>query len=385
MARPSSRSPAMSSRVVRRASGSMPAVGSSRMRTSGSPTRARARASRWRSPPERRRARVRATARGRPGREARRGRGRHRGTERTGEARPVGVARGSRPPPWSISPSRALRAGPPRCGSSPRTRTVPPSAGRYPSRISTVVVLPAPFGPRSATSSPRATDRVSPLRIVREPYRFTTWSRRSRAGNASRVGCRHGAAEVGGPAIFARRHVEVGGGELADLDPAQDALAIDEVGLRPGDGAIGGADGAVRVVDRRPGGVIRGHEVAGRARRIEHQDPDQGEVVRLVLRELVDEERELVPARDARRPPEVDDDGPPAKVRQRKRRAVERRAREGWSGAAGRDPGRIARRRRAVQVHDAQDDRRGQGRECDGDDDRSPSRIDPRTRVRPLT
>ena len=65
-----------------------------------------------------------------------------------------GRARGSMPPPWSISPTRARNVRPPRAGSTPSTRTRPPSARRYPSTISTVVVLPAPFGPSSATSSP---------------------------------------------------------------------------------------------------------------------------------------------------------------------------------------------------------------------------------------
>ncbi len=60
--RPSPRSDPMSSRVSRRAAGSIPAVGSSRSSTSGSPTRASASERRCRSPPDRRRTRVPATS-----------------------------------------------------------------------------------------------------------------------------------------------------------------------------------------------------------------------------------------------------------------------------------------------------------------------------------
>ena len=55
--------PRSSSRTTARASGSMPAVGSSRIRTSGRPTSASARPSRCRSPPDRRRNGVDATVR----------------------------------------------------------------------------------------------------------------------------------------------------------------------------------------------------------------------------------------------------------------------------------------------------------------------------------
>ena len=62
MVRPSLRSDAMTERVSRRAAGSNPAVGSSRINTSGSPTRASASDRRCRSPPDRRRTRVPATS-----------------------------------------------------------------------------------------------------------------------------------------------------------------------------------------------------------------------------------------------------------------------------------------------------------------------------------
>ena len=47
-------------------------------------------------------------------------------------------------------------------GSAPSTETLPPSRRRYPSRISTVVVLPAPFGPRMANTSPAPMRRSTP-------------------------------------------------------------------------------------------------------------------------------------------------------------------------------------------------------------------------------
>ena len=99
--------------------GSMPAVGSSRIRTSGRPTSASASPSRCRSPPDSRRYRRRAR---RPG--ARRASSSSSGSR--GSAwnaaywRRVsrGSARGSMPPSWSISPTRARCAGPPAAGSS---------------------------------------------------------------------------------------------------------------------------------------------------------------------------------------------------------------------------------------------------------------------------
>jgi hypothetical protein len=46
-------------------------------------------------------------------------------------------------------------------GSTPRVCTVPPLRSRKPSRISTVVVFPAPFGPRSAKTSPFSTSKLT--------------------------------------------------------------------------------------------------------------------------------------------------------------------------------------------------------------------------------
>ena len=46
-------------------------------------------------------------------------------------------------------------------GSTPSVSTRPPLRWRNPSRISTVVVLPAPFGPSSANTSPLFTSKLT--------------------------------------------------------------------------------------------------------------------------------------------------------------------------------------------------------------------------------
>ena len=60
-----------------------------------------------------------------------------------------------------------------RCGSlrtsMPLTKAAPPSGGRMPSSISTVVVLPAPFGPRMPNTSPGATENETPATASRSP------------------------------------------------------------------------------------------------------------------------------------------------------------------------------------------------------------------------
>ena len=51
--------------------------------------------------------------------------------------------------------------------SNPATRAVPLVAGMKLDRIRMVVDLPAPFGPRKPTTSPRPTENVSPFTAVR--------------------------------------------------------------------------------------------------------------------------------------------------------------------------------------------------------------------------
>ena len=47
--------------------------------------------------------------------------------------------------------------------------TVPADGGRNPSRISIVVVLPAPFGPSSTSTSPRRMVKFTPCRTSLVP------------------------------------------------------------------------------------------------------------------------------------------------------------------------------------------------------------------------
>src|SRR5215469_17657041 len=67
-------------------------------------------------------------------------------------------------------PMRERHSRPPCPGSVPRTVTSPLSRCRYPSRISTVVVLPAPLGPSSAKTSPCQMSRSTPSTAVTSPY-----------------------------------------------------------------------------------------------------------------------------------------------------------------------------------------------------------------------
>src|SRR5262249_58119294 len=67
-------------------------------------------------------------------------------------------------------PSRDRHSRPPSPGSVPRTVTSPLSRRRYPSRISTVVVLPAPFGPSRAKTSPCRISRSTPSTATVSPY-----------------------------------------------------------------------------------------------------------------------------------------------------------------------------------------------------------------------
>src|SRR5690242_3716091 len=72
------------------------------------------------------------------------------------------------------------------CGGRPYTRTPPAVGVDRPSSMSMVVVLPAPFGPSRATTSPGRIRRLIPSTAVTGPNRLTTWSS-STAGPAARV------------------------------------------------------------------------------------------------------------------------------------------------------------------------------------------------------
>src|SRR5262245_66639686 len=74
--------------------------------------------------------------------------------------------------------------------------TIDPLVGAIkPASIRSVVVLPAPFGPSSATISDRPTSKLTSLTAVRAPNRRVRWDAEitraegaGRAGRAGRVG-----------------------------------------------------------------------------------------------------------------------------------------------------------------------------------------------------
>ena len=96
----------------------------------------------------------------RRGRSARPARAAPRGRADPGRARRRAPApRAARMPGWtppdcSMTPRRGRTARASATGSRPSTCTVPASGRRYPSIVSTVVVLPAPFGPSSTVTAP---------------------------------------------------------------------------------------------------------------------------------------------------------------------------------------------------------------------------------------
>src|SRR6266567_6734369 len=69
-------------------------------------------------------------------------------------------------------PRRARHRSSPWAGSAPSTSTCPAERIRKPSRISIVVVLPAPFGPSSAITSPRCAVKLTPSSTSTLPYRM---------------------------------------------------------------------------------------------------------------------------------------------------------------------------------------------------------------------
>jgi hypothetical protein len=163
--------PATSSRttchMVRRLRGSSPVVGSSRKITRGLATSVMARSSRRFMPPE-------YVDAGRPAASVSSNRSSSSSAVRRPVARPrcsrsAISSRFSRPvrkpstaENWPVTPIAARTASGSAATSWPATRTVPASAGISVLRISTVVVLPAPFGPSSANTEPSGTARSMP-------------------------------------------------------------------------------------------------------------------------------------------------------------------------------------------------------------------------------
>ena len=153
---PRSRSPAMTSQAARRADGSKPVVGSSRKISSGSPISASATSSRRRWPPESAVARCVGLLCEVDERERLIDAGAVRGSSRRRASRHSRTVRpGSASDSCSTIPIRSRQADGACHGSAPSTSTCRSLAWRKPSRISTVVVLPAPLGPRKAKISPR--------------------------------------------------------------------------------------------------------------------------------------------------------------------------------------------------------------------------------------
>ena len=68
---------------------------------------------------------------------------------------------------WSCTPMRRSREVSRGHGLVPRSDTVPPSGRRSPSTISSVVVLPAPLGPRIPKHSPLRTSKLIESTTVR--------------------------------------------------------------------------------------------------------------------------------------------------------------------------------------------------------------------------
>lgn len=114
--------------------------------------------------------------------------------------------------------------------------------------------------------------------------------------------------------------------------------------MRPGDDAVGAFDRLIGVDDRRPRRAVVGGELASRLDGIVGQDADDGQIVGPVLLELPQELRELVPARDAGRTPEIDDDRSTSVRREIERLAVERQTddRRGWLADRGVRPKGVA-------------------------------------------
>ena len=101
--------------------------------------------------------------------------------------------------------------------------------------------------------------------------------------------------------------------------------------------------------------------------------------------ELVQEQGELVAARDAGRAPEIDDHGPAVEVGQGQRGPIEGRPRERRCRRVLRDPGSVRRRRSAArpgQGHDREDHACREDGHGDGDEHRPTARVHPRERDR---
>ena len=207
------------------------------------------------------------------------------------------------PPDCSITPTRGRSARASATGSRPRTATVPASGRRYPSQISIVVVLPAPFGPSTAVTVPRRARRLSPSTAVVCPYRLTR-SQISTAGVsltlASLEGClwgtagsdssrRHGPGRTPrpGPRSGAGRCRPRGATARASTNGSPSGAALH----RLDDAVLGPRGGDQAVAERVDRLVMRGRHVDRRAVGAEdpgepgaRRDPDRVRAERARLR-----------------------------------------------------------------------------------------------------
>src|SRR5438105_8397353 len=172
MVRPSVRIACASSQRFRRACGSSPVVGSSRKRIFGSLTRAVAMLKRCFWPPEslltfERAFSLRSTFSRRAMASTERP---YRAANRSSNSSSDSPSKNADDCSWTpitlLTLSGSFRT------SIPATSTRPSSVWRSPSRISTVVVLPAPFGPRRPKIPRSFTRNEMPATATRLPYRF---------------------------------------------------------------------------------------------------------------------------------------------------------------------------------------------------------------------
>ena len=126
--------------------------------------------------------------------------------------------------------------------------------------ISTVVVLPAPFGPRRAKISPALDPERQAATTARPPYALSRPS--TSIAGALRVGDRASSA-AGDRRVLA---LEVGVARPRRSGSSGGSRPIDEVALRPGDDPVGRLDRGRRVDDRRPRRAVLGDERRGPAR-----------------------------------------------------------------------------------------------------------------------
>src|SRR4051812_47105075 len=92
---------------------------------------------------------------------------------------------GSRPISWRATPIRRRTSAPSAWPPTPPPPALPPVGGSSVQSIRTVVVLPAPFGPRKPKTSPAATSRSIPRTASTPPLKVRTSARASMAGVAS--------------------------------------------------------------------------------------------------------------------------------------------------------------------------------------------------------